>query len=597
MRRFGRKMGKVLALAGASAALAGAAGAEQALIRIEAKRDAEAAQQAARDWAAKLSEGPGEAAPVVVLPLPGGWTGIALGPMERDAAKARMGALKDKKTIPADSFISTQNMDRAVAIGAEAGEEGEPDSGGLGGARDAAQGAAVVAPESAAEVTDADRATEATTEATTEAPSAPPAAAPVTQAGETTPDTDVADAQTPQTETPQTETPALPDQRDALEEAAEAAAQAADAAAEAAAQGKAPLPQDAQEAAAPSEPGPAADPEASVSDAASSDYIQLEAKRDEVAAQEVLAKWRAEFPEAGLWRLDSGWYAVAIGPMGRESAQSWLDGFKSAGRIPKDAFISSQTDLGAPVDAGRAPDTANLPEPPPAPPVMPDTTEVQRALRWAGHYDGPIDGKAGKGTNDAIAADMAAEGLADADPAVAMTALVQRRADWRANAGLSRVNDGPSGLSLDLPEAKVEFQRREGPLTIFGPKGESGAAVILLSRKGNSTDLADLAGLVTALGWVPAPERNVTRDRFTLKGANDAHHSFAEATLANGMIQGFVLIWPAADAKTAQRMAAEISDSLRRTGPPQGPDLPPTPQTNAADEDSTADGVTSATGN
>lgn len=582
MQRFRRNKSGALTLAGATAALSvaltGAALAEQVLIRIEAKRDPAAAQAAAQGWAEQLGAEAG--APVVVLPLPGGWTGIALGPLERDEAAARMGALKNAKAIPADSFVSAQNMSRAEpvviaqsadAAAAEIATEAEPV---------AESGAAAQATEAAVEA-------EAVAETEAEiAPQAPDAAepAPVAQpeaAAEPAPaiEAEPAPAAASQPE-PAEAAPATDTQSSQAEETAE------------------------------SEPAEAERIEAAPPEALpeTGDYIRLEAKRDEAEGREALAKWRAEFPEAGLWKLDSGWYAVAIGPMGRESAQSWLAGFKSAGRIPDDAFISAQDDLGAPVDAGAAPDTSALPEPPPPPPVMPDTIEVQRALRWAGYYNGPIDGKAGKGTNDAIAAEMKAEGIEDQDPAAAMVALVERRAQWREGAGLSRVEDAASGLALDLPEAKVAFQRSEGPLVIYGPKDDSGAALVLLSRKGNSTDLSDLAGLVTALGWVPQPERHVTRDRFTLKGANAAHQSYAEATLVNGVIQGFVLIWPASDAETAHRLAIEISDSLQRIGPPQAPELPPTPEATASDagtpdtgtpqtEDESADGVTSPSGN
>ena len=84
-----------------AAALPAAAMAEDAVIRIEAKRTAEAAGAAAAQWAQRL-----EGAPIVTFPLASGWTGIAIGPLPQADAEARLTQLQAGGLIPADSFVS-----------------------------------------------------------------------------------------------------------------------------------------------------------------------------------------------------------------------------------------------------------------------------------------------------------------------------------------------------------------------------------------------------------------------------------------------------------------------------------------------------------
>ena len=51
---------------------------------------------------------------------------------------------------------------------------------------------------------------------------------------------------------------------------------------------------------------------------------------------------------------------------------------------------------------------------------------------------------------------------------------------------------------------------------------------------------------------------------FTLEGSNDQIVSYSEATLANGEIKGFTLIWPAGDEARRARVLAAMQASFRR---------------------------------
>lgn len=406
--------------------------AQDAVIRIEAKRDGDVAQAAAR-WAEQFDD-------VVTFPLPRGWTAIGIGPLTPEEAGQRIGALKEARQIPLDSFVAVPGADVTLT---------------------------------------------------------PVVAGDGPDAGATPPD---------------------------------------DAALQPESQ--------------PERPAPGA-------------YIRLQSVQAQAEADAALAQWRRTFPEAGLSELPNGWFSVTLGPMERAAADAWLRLFKTGDLVPNDAFVSDADDLAAVIQPGESPD---LPAPPATPADMPPMDQVQRALRWAGVYDGDIDGQTGPRTRDAIAAEILAS-RASTDPGTAMTDLLARRDAWRSEMGLETLEDEATGLSLTAPMDRLAFDRTERALSIYGPRDGSGAALILFSQPGGQQELLDLSGLVTALGWVPQPVRTIQRGYVLLEGANDAHIGRAEGWVRDGRAEGFVLIWPAADAEGQARIAAEMSDSFARVGP------------------------------
>ncbi len=449
------------------AMLPGLAWAEPVILRVEAKRGPDTAA-VVRDWAARFPE-------VMTFPLAGGWTGIGIGPMEREAAQAEMARLKAAGRIPSDSFI--------VPVPA---------------------GAASVAP-----VADADEG--ATGEAAADSaagdsagsdagPGAGPAAGPAAGASTFVPPADGAgrgrDLDAPPVSEPAAQLPA-------------------------------------------------------------GDYLRLQRYDTRESAEAALAGWRADFPEAGLWQQPDGGFAITLGPVAPGVGEAWLAAFRAAERVGRFAAVMPAAELGQPLDAGADPQL-----PPAGNAPMPPMDEVQRALRWAGRYDGEIDGAAGPQTNAAVAAEVLALRAAP-DAGSAMQALIDRRAAWRDGMDLVTLDDPQSGLSLTAPMDRIEFLRNEQGLSIYGPRNESGAALILYRAPGGQQEMLDFTGLVTALGWVPAPERQVSKGAASLIGRNDTHIGQAEARVVDGHVEGIVLIWPLLDAEDQPRIAAEMLDSLR----------------------------------
>lgn len=292
-------------------------------------------------------------------------------------------------------------------------------------------------------------------------------------------------------------------------------------------------------------------------------FIRLEAFQDRVEADAALAKWRETIPEAGLWQLPNGWFGVAVGPMTEAASDQWLAALKAGKAIPDDSLTAPAAEMGSNAVPGTAPE---WPENPETLPEMPPLAEVQELLKWAGLYDGEVDGKSGPQTRAAIAAGVASQRAA-ADPALAMLKLQESREAWRGQMGLAPMTDDYTGLSLTAPMQRLQHERTERALSIYGPKDESGAALILFSQPGGQQEMLDMAGLVTALGWVPAPERVTSKGKATLSGRNDTHIGRAEARVVDGQVEGWVLIWPVEDAANAPRIAAEIRDSFARAKP------------------------------
>ncbi|MTH76491.1 peptidoglycan-binding domain-containing protein [Paracoccus aestuariivivens] len=305
-------------------------------------------------------------------------------------------------------------------------------------------------------------------------------------------------------------------------------------------------------------------------------YLRIDSTTDRAKADEILAKWRETLPEVGIWTLSNGRYAIAMGPLDETVGEAWLAAFRRAGAVPKDAFLAPAEEIGDVTIPGTTPELGAPPVEGTTPVAMPPLEDIQRALRWAGHYDGSIDGKDGPMTQTAIA-DEIVNLRTSPDTATAMIELIRRREAWRSEMGLTELRDTHTGLAMPVPMDKLQFDRAERALSIYGPKDGSGAALILFSQTGGQQEMLDLAGLVTALGWVPTPTRQIHKGTITLDGRNDTHISHAEARVIDGRVQGFVLIWPERDPLEQRRISAEIADNLTRFAPAAAEAVPETP--------------------
>jgi len=181
-----------------------------------------------------------------------------------------------------------------------------------------------------------------------------------------------------------------------------------------------------------------------------------------------------------------------------------------------------------------------------------DRVAIQTALQWFGHYTMRIDGAFGPGTRRSISEWQSAQGL---EPTGFLTgrqqsALLDGYADALARYSFATVRDDLAGIELTLPTAMVEFERHESPFVHFREINGSGMRLLLISQEGTQATLFGLYEIMQTLEVIPLEGARERRSNgFLITGQSDTARAHVLATLANGQIKGFALLWePRADA-------------------------------------------------
>lgn len=344
-------------------------------------------------------------------------------------------------------------------------------------------------------------------------------------------------------------------------------------------------------------------------------WIQIEARPTLTAAQERARAYAAELPDVNGFALTSGWYAIALGPYTRFDAEQVLRVYRADRAIPNDSFIAlpgsyrqqfwpvGVNSLGDPAtssvpdapqddtitqqsladalaeDAVPATDDSGLPVAP-----LPDESPaearasealltraeretLQVALKWAGQYDGAIDGAYGRGTRAAMGDWQSNNDF----PVTGILTTLQRDTLLRQyNAvleglNLEMVQDETAGIAMMLPLGVVEATRTEPPFVHYDPVGDIDARVLLISQEGDQGTMFGLYDIMQTLEIVPSDgPRERREDGFTLIGQGGDFVSHTEVSLANGRIKGFTLVWPAGDEDRRRRLLGEMQKSFTR---------------------------------
>lgn len=337
-------------------------------------------------------------------------------------------------------------------------------------------------------------------------------------------------------------------------------------------------------------------------------YIQLAASTSLADARERVQEFSAQLDNVAGFALGGGWYNVALGPYTRAQAEEQIARLQAAQRIPNDSYIEDgavfgqqywpvgqQTD-GAAVEpeqqaadpatdpatpvVNEAPEPAAQPSPEPEPQetvqearaaerqlTREERDALQVALKWAGFYQGAIDGAFGPGTRGAMsnwqqANDYEATGVLTTQQRAALLGQYNAVLDGM---GLALVEDPNAGIAMKLPMGVMEFDRYDSPFAVFEPTTDLGARVLLVSQPGDGETLAGLYEILQTLEIVPLDgERSRDRNGFVLNGANDRIVTRFEVGLRDGQIKGFGLVWPAGDEDRRGRVLKEMQDSYRR---------------------------------
>lgn len=350
----------------------------------------------------------------------------------------------------------------------------------------------------------------------------------------------------------------------------------------------------------------------SLAQAQQSYWVQVEANATLREAEAAARRYSQNIADVNGFRLgQSGWYAIALGPYSEAGATEKLLELRGRGLLPRDAYVSDSAPYGSqfwPVGANAladAPIAAEpsapaqepvveaqpAPEPEPDPLVAPEETrqealrseqsldfdqrkELQIALQWEGFYRSLIDGAFGPGTRGAMSAWQEANGFE-----VTGVLTTRQRAlllkgyyDVLDSMGLANITDAAAGIEITLPAAMVNFTRYEAPFAHY--EGDEGVRVVLISQRGDRATLWGLYDILQTLEVVPTEGDRSRRDSdFTIEGANDRLISYTYATLADGAVKGFMLIWPQGEAVTdpatgdvtreVDRRRAMVLDAMR----------------------------------
>ncbi|WP_170381532.1 serine protease [Ruegeria atlantica] len=324
-------------------------------------------------------------------------------------------------------------------------------------------------------------------------------------------------------------------------------------------------------------------------------WVQVEARPSLREAQERAQAYASVLPDVNGFRLNSGWYAIVIGPYLRSDAEQVLRVYRAEGQIPADSYIAFSNSLDQqfwPIGANIlnrslvTPPVESTPQPDPIvsglTPVPADETraqalqserlltaqerrDLQTALQAAGFYNSTIDGAFGQGTRRSMGDWQRFNGF----ESTGVLTTSQRKAlmdDYYApliSVGMERYSDSQAGIDLDLPLGVIGFDRYEAPFAHFKSKADLDAQALLISQEGDKATLRALYEVMQSLEIVPLDGPRELRDnRFTLEGRGNGIVSYTQAALDDGQIKGFTLVWPEGDEDRQARVLAAIKASF-----------------------------------
>ncbi len=331
-------------------------------------------------------------------------------------------------------------------------------------------------------------------------------------------------------------------------------------------------------------------------------WIQVAAHPSLSEAEARAREFAARLPDVSGFSLGGGWYGVVLGPYNRADAERVLQVYRNERQIPRDSFIAFSRNLRSqfyPVGPVQTQPVSPPPEQqaaveqpsaeqPAAPsvsqPPRADETpaearrsenrlsrdekkQLQIALKAQGFYTSTIDGSFGRGTRASMA-DWQAANLFE--PTGVLTTGQRQKLLDQYNAplisvGMQRIEDTAAGIALSLPSKEVAFTRHESPFAIYGSTGELGAQVLLISQPGDARTLAGLYEILQTLEIVPLEgPRSRKGNSFTIEGRGKGIVSFSQATLRNGQIKGFTLVWPVGDDARRRRILETMKASFTR---------------------------------
>ena len=331
-------------------------------------------------------------------------------------------------------------------------------------------------------------------------------------------------------------------------------------------------------------------------------WLQIEAHPSLRVAQDRARIYSGSLPDVNGFSLGGNWYGIVLGPYAPEDAERVLQIYRTERRIPQDSFVAFTRNFGQqfwPVGASTqqtavtVTPAAQEPEateeettevqPPEPQPVDETPAEARRseralsaderkdlqiALKAAGFYTSGIDGAFGPGTRRSMSDWQAAYGY----ETTGILTTAQRKVlldQYNApliSVGMRLHSDAQAGITMQIPAGEVGFARYEPPFAHYDATGDLGARLLMISQPGNAATLFGLYDIMQTLEIVPLEgPRQKGKSSFTLEGRGNGIVSYTQASLNNGQIKGFTLIWPTGDEDRRNRVLNEMKTSFSAT--------------------------------
>ena len=318
-------------------------------------------------------------------------------------------------------------------------------------------------------------------------------------------------------------------------------------------------------------------------------WIQIEAQPNRAAAMTRIKTYKQEISNVVGFEIEGGWFGIALGPYKSDAADILLAKLKKSELIPRDSFVARGVTYGRQFYAPRS----SIPKLATAQSLTETKTDLetelsgtdnleltkisenaltfdekrylQRALAWASHYQGKIDGLYGPETRRA----MKDWQIENKYPKTGIMTPSQRGiilnnfTPVMTRLNLAPVTNLRAGITLLVPRGIMGSAQYDAPFVRFEATDSSNTQIILISQVGDAKRLRALFEVIQTLNIVPkGGALKLDEAGFSIETSNNELFTTGFAKLIDGEIKGAILVWPTKDEAQRLRLKEQIFGSF-----------------------------------
>lgn len=318
-------------------------------------------------------------------------------------------------------------------------------------------------------------------------------------------------------------------------------------------------------------------------------WIQIEAQPNRAAAMARIKTYKQEISNVVGFEIEGGWFGIALGPYKSDAADTLLAKLKKSELIPRDSFVARGVTYGRQFYAPRS----SIPKLATAQSLTETKTDLetelsgtdnleltkisenaltfdekrylQRALAWASHYQGKIDGLYGPETRRA----MKDWQIENKYPKTGIMTPSQRGiilnnfTPVMTRLNLAPVTNLRAGITLLVPRGIMGSAQYDAPFVRFEATDSSNTQIILISQVGDAKRLRALFEVIQTLNIVPkGGALKLDEAGFSIETSNNELFTTGFAKLIDGEIKGAILVWPTKDEAQRLRLKEQIFGSF-----------------------------------